>query len=107
MIVYNVAHLWFPMKNDAEAYRRSLGLKPDALFKLEIHQREELAALLNGLVGLKAPEAPAGAVLEPPPAPPEVLERSKIEVPSFIPDFLVKQWASREGIDMKDIARSD
>jgi len=102
MIVYNVERCWFPMKNDAEAYRRQLGLKPDANFKLVIETREELAALLNGLMGLKPepaaeaeaePPPPAGAVLEPAPAPKEVVERNVIEVPSYVPKFLAEAWA--------------
>lgn len=107
MIVYNVERAWFPMKNDAEAYRRKLGLKPDANFKLVIESREELAALLNGLMGLKAPDVPEGAVLEPEVAPAEVVKRNQVEVPADVPIFLVKEWAQRRGIDMKDVVFVD
>ncbi len=106
MIVYNVARGWFPMKNDAETYRRQLGLKPDANFKLEIHTREELAAFLNGLMGAKAPEAPAGAVLEPVIAPPEVIERNVVEVPDYVPKFLAEAWAKREGKSIKWVSEA-
>ncbi|RUU76127.1 hypothetical protein [Mesorhizobium sp. M7A.F.Ca.MR.362.00.0.0] len=106
MIVYNVERGWFPMKNDAETHRRALGLKPDANFKLEIKTREELAAFLNGLMGLKAegpPEevAPAGAILEPEVAPPEVIERNYIEVPDFVPLFLAQAQAKAAGKEIR------
>ncbi|TGQ26588.1 hypothetical protein, partial [Mesorhizobium sp. M00.F.Ca.ET.216.01.1.1] len=74
MIVYNTDRAFFPMKNDADAYRRQLGLKPAALATIRIESREELAAFLNALMGLRkeasaeqpeAPVAPPGAVLEP------------------------------------------
>lgn len=99
MIVYNVARAWFPMKNDAEAYRRQLGLPKEALFKLEINHRDELAALLNGLCGLKADEI-AGAITETE-VPPEVIERNYIEVPDYVPRFLAEQAAKREGKEIK------
>lgn len=99
MIVYNVERAWFPMKNDAEAHRKVLGLPPSANFKLVIESREELAAFLNGLMGIKAPEeAPAGAVLEPVVAPPEVIERNYIEVPDCVPLFLAKEHAKGKEI---------
>ncbi|ESY35711.1 hypothetical protein NKK48_30215 [Mesorhizobium sp. C386A] len=110
MIVYNVERGWFPMKNDAEAHRRALGLKPDANFKLVIETREELAAFLNGLMGLKkepAPEeapTPVGAVLEPEVAPPEVIERNYIEVPDFVPAFLARAHAKAAGKEIRWIS---
>ena len=97
MLVYNVARCWFPMKNDAEAYRKQLGLPKDALSKLVIDDRDQLAALLNGLVGLVPEERPPTAPVEPAPAPPEVLSRNRIEVPDFIPKFLVESWAKLLG----------
>ncbi|WP_353645706.1 hypothetical protein [Mesorhizobium sp. WSM2239] len=108
MIVYNVERGWFPMKNDAEAYRKTLGLKPDANFKLVIETREELAAFLNGLMGIKAPEqAPAGAVVEPVVAPPEVIERNFVEVPDYVPMFLAKAYAKAEGKEIKWVASEE
>ncbi|TIW39833.1 MAG: hypothetical protein E5V72_25260, partial [Mesorhizobium sp.] len=102
MIVYNVDRAWFPMKNDADAYRRQLGLKPAALATIRIDTREELAAFLNALMGLKrdAPEAevPAGAVLEPQVVAPEVIERNYVEVPDFVPLFLAKKQAGGKEI---------
>ncbi|TPL42566.1 MULTISPECIES: hypothetical protein [unclassified Mesorhizobium] len=112
MIVYNVERGWFPMKNDADAHRRQLGLKPAALATIRIDTREELAALLNGLMGLKkdpeltAPEeiAPAGAVLEPQVVEPEVIERNRIEVPDCVPMFLVRDWTKRNDVNMDDVS---
>ncbi|RWD43923.1 hypothetical protein [Mesorhizobium sp.] len=104
MIVYNVERGWFPMKNDAEAYRRKLGLKPAALATVRIESREELAAFLNALMGLKKEPAepaetpPAGAVLEPQVVAPEVIERNYIEVPDFVPMFLAKKQAGGKEI---------
>ncbi|MDV2964983.1 hypothetical protein RZ532_03285 [Nitratireductor aquimarinus] len=97
MIIYNVERSWFPMKNDAEKYRKELGLKPDALHKLTINDRDELAALLNGLVALKREELPAGAVTEPQVAPAKVVNQNIIEVPDYIPHFLAEAQAKKEG----------
>ncbi|RWM32584.1 MAG: hypothetical protein EOR77_21375 [Mesorhizobium sp.] len=107
MIVYNVERGWFPMKNDADAHRRQLGLKPAALATIRIDTREELAAFLNALMGLKKEPAaqeevpPAGAVLEPQVVAPEVIERNYIEVPDFVPAFLAKEHAKREGKEIR------
>ncbi|RWI47587.1 MAG: hypothetical protein EOR25_15665 [Mesorhizobium sp.] len=106
MIVYNIERGWFPMKNDADAHRRRLGLKPAALATVRIESREELAAFLNALMGLKKEPAepaeppPAGAVLEPQPqgVQPEVIERNYIEVPDFVPMFLAKKQAGGKEI---------
>lgn len=107
MIVYNVDRAFFPMKNDADAYRRQLGLKPAALATIRIESREELAAFLNALMGLRkeasaeepeAPVAPPGAVLEPLVAEPEVIERNYVEVPEFVPLFLAKKAAGAKEI---------
>lgn len=97
MIVYNVDRAWFPMKNDAEAHRKALGLPKGALFKLVITDRDELAALLNGLTALKAEELPTGAPVEQEVAPPEVVERNVLEVPDYIPKFLAEAEAKRQG----------
>ncbi|APH74128.1 hypothetical protein [Aquibium oceanicum] len=105
MIVYNVARGWFPMKNDAEAHRRELGLPPAANTKVVINDRNELAALLNGMMGLTAEASPAGAVLEPQVVEPEVIQRNQVEVPECVPEFLVKEWARRSGINPDDIKR--
>ncbi|TPJ51778.1 MULTISPECIES: hypothetical protein [unclassified Mesorhizobium] len=112
MIVYNVDRAWFPMKNDADAHRRQLGLKPAALATIRIDSREELAAFLNALMGLKkepAPDAPeetppAGAILEPHVVEPEVVERNYIEVPDFVPMFLAKEHAKQQGKEIRWIS---
>ena len=99
MIVYNVERGWFPMKNDAEAHRRSLKLPVDALATIRIDSREELAAFLNALMGLKADEPlPEPAVVER-----KVVERNYVEVPDFVPIFLAKELAKGKEIRwMKD-----
>ncbi|RWM86455.1 MAG: hypothetical protein EOR84_30550 [Mesorhizobium sp.] len=115
MIVYNVERGWFPMKNDADAHRRQLGLKPAALATIRIDTREELAAFLNALMGLKKEPAtpeevpPAGAVLEPRPqgVTPEVIERNYIEVPDFVPAFLAKEHAKREGKEIRWVSEQE
>ncbi|RWN60164.1 hypothetical protein [Mesorhizobium sp.] len=113
MIVYNVGRGWFPMKNDADAHRRQLGLKPAALATIRIDTREELAAFLNALMGLKgdAPEVevPAGAVLEPQPqgVEPEVIERNYIEVPDFVPMFLAQQRAKQAGKEIRWVSEEE
>lgn len=92
MIVYNVKRRWFTMKNDAESYRRAEGLPPSATYKLEITDRDGLAALLNGLCGAE----PQSAITPVPP--PEVIERNQItdQPPDFIPKFLVEDWERRK-----------
>ena len=50
MIFYNAGSRFFEMKSDADAHRKELGLKPDALHTLSISNREEMCAFLNGLV---------------------------------------------------------
>lgn len=102
MIVYNVGRRWFTMKNEAEAHRRGLGLKPDATFKLTIHDRDQLAALLNGLCGLEAPAEPAPAAAPEAVAPPEIIARNRVAVPDFVPDFLLRDF----GLDPKATART-
>lgn len=59
MIVYNVKRQFFEMKADAEDARKDQGLPPSATHKIEIHNREDLALLLNTLTGL----VPASEVL--------------------------------------------
>ncbi len=97
MIVYNVERRWFPMKNDAESYRRSLKLPPDATFKLQIETREELAAFLEGLCNVARP----GAVSVATGIPEEVVERNRLPddyPPSYVPQFLVREWRKRRGL---------
>jgi hypothetical protein len=101
VIVYNVGRRWFTMKNDAEAHRRAEGLPPAATFKLDIRDREDLAVLLNGLCGLGT--GSLGAVVLDPPR--EVIQRNLITVPECIPQFLVNEWAKREGINPDTIER--
>jgi hypothetical protein len=94
MIVYNVQRRWFTMKNDAEAHRRQLGLPPSATYTLRIDNREELAALLNGLCGIEPHLEVEGC---PAPAPAEVIQRNQItnDPPDCVPAFLVRDWEQR------------
>lgn len=94
MIVYNVKRRWFPMKNDAEAYRKAGGLPPAATYTLRIDDRDELAALLNGLCGIEPHHEIEGC---PPPAPAEVIERNQVtnDPPDCVPLFLVREWENK------------
>lgn len=89
MIVYNVQRRWFTMKADAEAHRRDLGLPASATFKLDIRDRVELAAFLNGLCGI-GNGTPSVMAEDPSP---EVIARNQIsDVPDCVPKFLVEAW---------------
>ena len=59
MIVYNVGRGFFELKSDAETQRKAEGLKPGATIKIEIKDRSQLAALLNGLCALEPERAQA------------------------------------------------
>lgn len=95
-ITYNVDRRWFADKGEAEAYRKQLGLKPDATLKLEIKDRDDLAALLNALCEAKPVETIAPAVL---------IDRAFVPVetriPDCVPDFLLRS----HGIDPAKIER--
>jgi len=49
MIVYNVERRLFALHDAANTYRRERGLKPGAITKIRIEDRDELATLLDGL----------------------------------------------------------
>lgn len=93
MIVYNVGRRFFALKTDAEAYRKTLGLKPDATIHLRIESREELAALLTGLCEPGTPGAPEVAAV----LPAVVVDRAYVEPDFDIPLFLRKENARRFG----------
>ena len=93
MIVYNVNRAWFSLKNDAETYRRNEKLPVEATAKIEINDRDQLAALLNGLCGITPPEAVAEVV----PVPVEVVARARVRDDADIPLFLRKSWARHFG----------
>jgi hypothetical protein len=107
MIVYNVQRRWFSMKNEANAYRRELKLPPEALYKLELSTREELAFLLNGLcnngnamidaVMALAPEPLTAAELLP------VVVRNGVreDIPDYVPLFLRTEWEAKWARDDK------
>ncbi|MER8422460.1 hypothetical protein [Mesorhizobium sp. M1403] len=106
MIVYNVARAWFTMKADAEAHRKSLGRPPTATATIRIDSREELAALLNGLMGLGEIEVMQANTVVAGPAlvPTEVVERAQITntPPDCVPAFLVREWERRNKREQKD-----
>lgn len=104
MIVYNVERRWFTMKNDAEVHRKALGLPPSATFTLWIENRDDLAALLNGLCGFDEHTAELGLIIPTAQlAPDEVLERNQIsnEPPDFVPAFLVREWQQKMQAKLK------
>jgi len=94
VIVYNVKRRWFTMKNDAETYRKSEGLKPDALFTLRVDGRDELAWVLNQICQYEPAETevPPPPDPDPLPAPPDVIQRAypPIIAPDFVPAFLLR-----------------
>jgi hypothetical protein len=101
VIVYNVQRRWFSMKNEANAYRRELKLPPDAVYTLKIEERESLAALLNGLCGVAAPDqAPPEQEL---PKVREMLTRNSVrdDIPDYVPLFLRKEWEAKWARDDK------
>ena len=89
MIVYNIDRKFFAMKGDADAYRKELGLKPDALIKLTITNREELATLLDGLCAIKREDV--GVIG--PGAQTVVIDVAPI--PDCVPQFIRKSWERR------------
>lgn len=98
MIVYNVQRRWFTLKSDADTHRVSAGLKPVATAKIEVRDRDDLAALLNALC---APPTDGTDIV-----PTEVLDRAYVPalqaIPDCVPDFLLtdaqrRQRASQAG----------
>ena len=84
MIVYNVDRKFFALKSRAVAYRKELSLGKDALITLRVENRDDLAALLNGLCAIERNPAEhwQGGI-----APPMVAA-----IPACVPDFLKKEW---------------
>jgi hypothetical protein len=92
MIVYNAGRKFFALKAEAEAHRRELGLPKDRLLKIQIDDREQLAAFLDALAGGAAVAVPAGVILEG-----GQLEQLELadEAFAFIPDFMRRDWQRR------------
>jgi len=86
MIVYNVNRQWFDKKNDAEKYRISQGLRPEDTIKIEINDRRQLAALLNGLC--EPPAHDDQAAMKEFPAPAKVMDNAYVPTDFEIPRFL-------------------
>lgn len=91
MIVYNVGRRWFSLKSDAEAYRVSQKLPPDATIKIGIADRGELASLLDALCEPPASgnKAAAGTA----PVPERVIDQAFVDPDLEIPKFLRESWA--------------
>lgn len=97
MIVYNVKRRWFTHKLDAEAYRRAEGLPVSANLKLEVGDREGLAALLNALC---EPGNAQPTVEVPAPLIDRAFVSPSINVPDYVPRFLLDavgkaEWDAR------------
>lgn len=99
MIVYNVKRRFFAKKDDADAYRRELGLKPAELNRVEVWSRDELAALLTALAEPTAANiaAVASTLREGPlavtVAPEAVIDNAYIPTDRDVPKFLRESWA--------------
>ena len=90
MIVYNVKRRFFAKKDDADAYRRELGLKPAELSKIEVWSRDELASLLTALA------EPTAANIDATPAecvPEAVFDNAYVPTDRDVPKFLRESWA--------------
>lgn len=108
MIVYNVGRSWFTEKVPAEAYRKAQGLRPAATVKIAVGSREDLAALLNALCEPPLPSsAPVGVrlaerIVRDALIPKEVIDRAyvdpNIEVPDFVPLFLINDPEQRKRV---------
>lgn len=95
MIIYNVGRQWFSDKGRADKYRVTLGLKPASLVTVRVNGRDDMSALLNALCEASSfatavfqPAGNAGKVVIP-----AVYE--DVEVPDFIPAFLLKDGKRR------------
>jgi hypothetical protein len=95
MIIYNVGRQWFALKDAADKYRVSQGLLPASLATVSIEGRLDACNLLNALCGASPaslePFTPAGNRGSRPM--PKVYE--DVEVPDFIPAFLLKDGKRR------------
>lgn len=91
MIVYNVRRRWFSLKADAETYRVSEKLPPDATIKISIVDRTELASLLDALCEPPPPSEKAPA--DSGPVPDRVIDQAFVDPDLDIPKFLRESWA--------------
>lgn len=91
MIVYNVGRRFFSMKENAETYRKQIGLRPEATIKIDISHRDQLAALLDGLC-----YPPKNGAPEEFPAPASIIDdayvSSDVDVPAFVRESMEKIW---------------
>lgn len=101
MIVYNVKRRWFTKKDDAERYRVGLGLKPAAVAKVDVSDREGLAALLNLLCEPSPATMVAAATV-----PAAIVDRAYVEpdndVAAIVPLFLRREHARKNGLPEPD-----
>jgi hypothetical protein len=63
MIVYNVERSFFPLKAEADSFRRSKKLPYHRTARLDVRTRDELAAILNAVAAGEMPEP--GPEIEP------------------------------------------
>ncbi len=98
MIVYNVKARFFALQSDANDYRKHEGLKPSAIEKITITDREQLAGFLDGLFRW-AKGAPAGAGSLQGPTAKTVQISSHVpdpdNAPDWVPEFIREDWRRR------------
>ncbi|MEM7303887.1 MAG: hypothetical protein AAF468_22665 [Pseudomonadota bacterium] len=85
MITYNVRSRFFHLKDEAEIYRKSMGLEPRHTRKIYVRNRVELAKLLDALCDRKR-DAPIGLTEAADSA------RSQDDIPGCVPKFLRADW---------------
>lgn len=94
MIVYNVRHRFFAMKADADTHRKAHGLPPSSIVKLEISNRDELAAFLDRLMLFLQPDTedsrPELEVLKDAPYMTDI-----DNLPEYIPEFMKRDYEKR------------
>lgn len=90
MIVYNVRRRWFSLKADAETYRVSEKLPPDATIKISIVDRTQLAVLLDALCAPPPRDGKASTVKQVVPDP--VIDQAYVDPDLDIPKFLRESW---------------
>lgn len=104
MIVYNIGRCWSEKKQEAEAERVRLGLKPGATIKVEIRDRTDLAALLNALCDPGSD--PIREANLPATDPQALIDRSFVPtarpIPDYIPEFLLDEQERRQRRAQRD-----
>jgi hypothetical protein len=94
MIVYRVQRGWYQFQVAADKARIAAGLKPGAVQKVEVKDRDDLCALLNALChpSVKTtPQAPATVALVE-----EAFVDPHLDIDATIPRFLLREHHERE-----------